>query len=94
MIKRRMVGNLLLSKNGADVYAPPLPGLPIIEMVGDRRLLIENHNGVTGYSDTDIYVRVKYGELRVSGDCLSLSYMSKCQLVITGCIHSIHIGRR
>ena len=57
-------------------------------------LLIENHNGVTGYSDTDIYVRVKYGELRVSGDCLSLSYMSKCQLVITGCIHSIHIGRR
>lgn len=94
MKKRRMIGNLLISQSGSDAYTPPLPSLPIMEMVGDRRLLIENHNGVTSYSDTDIYVRVKFGELRVSGEGLSLSYMSKCQLVIIGCIHSIQIGRR
>lgn len=27
----------------ADIHGQPLPGVPIVELAGDRRVLIENH---------------------------------------------------
>ncbi len=92
---RKIRGSMRFNLPGSesDAYAPPLPGLPIVEMVGDRRLLVENHKGVIDYSDGTICVRVKFGKLRISGECLSLAYMSKWQLIITGYIHAVAIER-
>ncbi len=44
-----------------------LPGQPVVELVGDRRVLIENHIGVTEYGTERICVKVKYGQLSVCG---------------------------
>ena len=77
----------------ADLQGEAFPGQPLVEIYCDRRLLIENHRGVVGYSDIEICVRVKFGLLRICGTCLELAQMSRQQLVITGKIEGVHIMR-
>ena len=50
---------------GADLPGEAMPGQPLVELAGDRRVLIENHNGVTEYGRERISVRVRYGQLVV-----------------------------
>jgi len=84
-------GNLL-RRHGT--YTPPLPGVPLLELLGESRVLIENHKGVAAYAEDKICVLVKYGRLVVCGSGLTLGYMSKCQLAITGCIDAVLVERK
>lgn len=68
-----------------------LPGIPIVELVGDCRLLIENHKSVRRFDSELITVCLKYGLLCVSGSQLQLCKMSDTQLVITGRIEQLSI---
>lgn len=79
---------------GADLPGEVFPGQPLAELVGDHRVLIENHNGVTEYGTERISVRVRYGLLIVCGCGLELARMTKEQLVITGRIDSVILQRR
>lgn len=72
----------------------PVPGLPLVEIAGQGRVLIENHRGVCGYGREQISVRVKFGEIAVRGCGLELARMTKEQLVITGKIESVNLIRR
>lgn len=78
---------------GADLPMETTPGAPIIELFNDKRVLIENHNGVTAYDCHEVCVRVSYGVVRICGNNLLLARMSKHQLVITGIIDSVSICR-
>ena len=69
----------------------PMPGLPLVEIAGHSRVLIENHRGVIGYSREEIRVRVNYGEIAVSGSCLELNRMSRELLVITGNVSCVSL---
>lgn len=80
--------------DGADLLAEPLPGMSIVELAGDRRVLIERHGGVTEYSSGRICVKVRYGTVCICGCGLELSRMTKEQLVITGRIDGVHLQRR
>ena len=71
-----------------------LPGLPIVEMAGDRRILIEKHESVIQYTDELVVVRMGYGQLQIRGCCLSLARLGKEQLVITGDVCSVSIVRK
>ena len=66
----------------------------IVELAGDRRVLIENHLGVITYGKEKIIVKVKYGAVCVCGCSLELTHMTKEQLVIFGTIQSISLHRR
>lgn len=78
-----------------DIQAQPLPGLPIVELAGNRRVLIENHRGVREYSRERIGVKVKTGLVVVCGQGLELSRMTRHQLVIQGTIEGVRLeGRR
>lgn len=79
---------------GADLPGEPLPGQTIVELAGDRRVLIENHGGVTQYSAERIGVRVNYGTVCVIGCGLELKQMTKERLVIAGRIDSVNLIRR
>lgn len=68
--------------------------LPIIELAGDRRVLIENHFGVMGYSAERILVKVKYGCVCIGGCGLEILRMTREQLVIRGRIDGITLHRR
>ena len=77
----------------ADLDVELNPRQPLIELVGDRRVLIENHLSVTQYGREEICVKVSYGCVGVKGTCLELAKLSREQLVITGCIHGIFLHR-
>jgi len=77
----------------ADLQEEPIPGLPLIEVAGDRRVLIENHCGVTEYGRERICVKVKMGAICVCGQCLELTKMTKEQLIISGRIQSVELMR-
>lgn len=79
---------------GMDLPGEPIPGQPLAELAGDRRLLIEHHRGVTQYSREQICIRVSYGYIQVIGNCLELSRMTAHQLVISGQIYQITLLRR
>lgn len=70
-----------------------LPGQTVVELLGDRRVLIEHHIGVTEYSRERIQIRVKYGLLSVCGEGLELCRMTSNQLVIMGRIDALTLFR-
>lgn len=71
-----------------------MPAQPIVEIAGDGRVLIENHNGVSAYSTECILINVHYGTVRVCGCGMELIRMTKEQLVIRGKIESVFLQRR
>lgn len=80
--------------HGSELYSQPLPSVPLVEIVGNKRVLIENHTCIDSYCAQEICIRVKYGCIIVKGDHLFLDYMSPEKLVITGCICCIHLNCR
>lgn len=77
-----------------DLGTDAVPGQPIVEISGERRVLIENHFGVKAYSRESIVVNVKYGRVCVCGYGLELKRMTKEQLVIQGKINGVTLQRR
>lgn len=80
--------------DGMDMPGETAPGLPLVEICGQRRVLIENHRGVGHYCTEQIRVRVAYGEVAVRGQGLELARMTRQQLVIRGCIEEVSLIRR
>ena len=75
----------------SDVEA--FPRVPIVELAGDCRVLIEYHLGILTYDTECITIKLRYGKLKVCGIDLTMAQMTKEQLVIHGTIHSISIIR-
>ena len=67
---------------------------PIVELVGQSRVLIENHRGVLGYSLEEICVKADFGSIRICGCELRIMQLSKEQLVICGHIDMVQMFGR
>lgn len=68
-----------------------LPGLPLVEILGNSRVLLENHHGVCGYSCCEISVRTNCGIICIQGKGLKIAQMTKFRLVITGKISLVRL---
>lgn len=79
---------------GMDLSGQSVPGQPLVEICGGKRVLIENHRGVSRYSEDGISIRVSYGEVMIGGRGLKLARMTKQQLVICGFIEAVTLIRR
>lgn len=79
--------------NAADLGTEPMPKLPLIELAGYGRMLIENHKGVIQYGCNEICVKVDYGIVHIIGTGLDLACMTKEYLLITGQIESVRLER-
>lgn len=71
-----------------------IPGLPLAEIAGEHRVLIENHKGVVKYTCDEIMVCVSFGYFRICGDNLKLLQMTDVRLVIGGCIYSLQLVKK
>lgn len=80
--------------SATDLPDEPIPGLPLVEIAGEKRVLIEHHCGVTEYGRCQICVKVKFGLVMVMGQRLELARMTKDQLIITGKIECVKLERR
>ena len=79
---------------GSGIYGESMPGVPVVEIAGDRRVLIERHEGVVEYGTEQVRIRMKYGVVAIGGCGLQLKQMTKQQLVISGRIDCVQIQRR
>lgn len=77
----------------ADLPDEAIPGLPLVEIIDNRRVLIENHHGVNEYGESLIRVKVKAGTICICGCKLELALMTKGQLIINGVIESVKLHR-
>ena len=71
-----------------------LPGQTIIEVIGEGRVLIEGHRGVSAYSDEEVSVNTRFGVVKIVGCNLKLSQMNDIRLIIAGTVSSILLLRR
>lgn len=67
--------------------------VPLVEIANDRRVLIENHQGVCSYTDEKIHVRVAFGQVCVSGKGMRIVRMTREQLVICGAIGNVALEK-
>ena len=65
--------------------------IPIAELCGRNRVLIENHMGVLSYGIHEIRIKVNFGSLQVTGSDLKLMELCKEQLVIIGQIDALMV---
>ena len=91
MKPKHNIKDYLLEKT---VYPELFPAIPIVELAGGSRVLIENHLGVIQYSREQIGIKMKYGEIQINGCGLTLEQMTRVKLVVTGRIDGICLHRR
>lgn len=88
---RKLLENML---DAVSLDTDLQPKIPVLELAGDRRVLIENHRSVIHYNLDKIIVQMDYGHVRISGCGLKLAKLGKEQLVITGRVDEIILCRR
>lgn len=76
-----------------ELEGEPLPRQPLLELLGNQRVLIENHCGLLEYGDTQMCIKVKNGMIRICGKGLGLALMSRERLIICGCIDTVQLLR-
>ena len=69
------------------------PQLPIVEVAGEGRVLVEHHRGVIAYTREEVRIRVNYGSVLVTGMELELRKMHRMQLIVAGKIDKIILER-
>ena len=79
---------------GVDLLDEMIPGVPVVEIAGECRVLIEQHKGMVEFSREQICAKVCYGLICVLGAELKLDHMSQHRLVISGQIDCVKIMRR
>lgn len=80
-LRRQARESFLAEDLGADV--------PRIEILGDKRVLVENHKGILEYGDT--LMRINCGRMivKIVGEALELRALSLSELAVTGKILSL-----
>ena len=76
----------------ADKLALPVEivsGVPRTTISGGSEVLIENHVGLKVYTRQCIEVRTRDGILRVSGDDLELTAMTRTEIVVRGFVVAV-----
>lgn len=66
-------------------------GMPKLTIGGRRRLLVENHCGISRYGDSLIEINCRNMKVRVRGDELKLKAMDKNDMLICGRILSVEL---
>ncbi len=64
-------------------------GIPMLTMIGQMELNIENYRGIIEYTDCLIRVHTKDGQIRISGNSLKVEYYTNDEMKVTGRIVSV-----
>ena len=64
-------------------------GVPIVMLTGSSELTIENYHGIIAYTETYILIRIKNGEIKVTGEHLEVAYYKNKDMKIIGKIKRI-----
>jgi sporulation protein YqfC len=89
-------GGFLMSKNIKNVFAKVLEvpkevviDLPLISMIGNEELSIENYKGVIEYSEEKIRINTAKGVIKIEGRSMLLKEITDDDIQILGSILKI-----
>lgn len=83
--------NLLKSRvsDAANIPKDVILGVPLVRMVGQEELYIENYRGILEYTDTFIRVQTKIGQIHLFGKKLEIIYYTNDEMKVVGHIESL-----
>lgn len=84
----------LLKARMADAVNMPkdvVLGVPILTMLGQMELHIENYSQILEYTDLLIRIRTKSGQIKVSGQRMQIDFFTNDEMKVTGHIKSIEL---
>ena len=75
---------------------PPeiLSGLPVVELTGDAAVLIEQHRGISAYSEQTVCIKANFGTVCVEGEGLTIRMMDREKLIVYGMIRTLRLERQ
>ena len=73
----------------AGLHTESFPGITLLELSGDDRVLVENHRRVMGYTPQCILLRTNFGKTKIEGEHLVIASMERGQLLIRGRVRSV-----
>lgn len=84
--KKERDGDTLKEKfaDAVDISKDVMLGVPLVSMIGDREITIENYIGILEYTDSVIRIKCKALNVRLEGKNLELKTMTRDFLYITG----------
>lgn len=68
-------------------------GASLMEMTGDRQLLLHGKKGIRSYSDTQIIVELRECAVEISGRGLTIVMMTGQELLLRGTIDGVRFLR-
>lgn len=64
-------------------------GLPKITIIGQIHIYIENHNGLKGFTDTELELASQNGSIRIQGSGFVLKLMLPEEILLEGTIEKV-----
>ncbi len=64
-------------------------GAPILTIVGQMELLVENYRGILEYTELLIRIQTRIGQIRIIGKNLMIEYYTNDEMKITGKVTEI-----
>ena len=89
---RKSIWRNLLDSSGLEDEC--IPGQSVVELLGENRVLIENHRRIMEYDLERICIGVSYGVVSILGRNLRLRHVTNRKLLVTGRIERLELQRR
>lgn len=89
-------GEMKIFNQTADTFDLPTDyaaGLAKTEIIGNRKIVIENQKGILEYSQDEISILAVGMNIRIEGSRLELKAMNETSLIITGEIRDVKFIR-
>ena len=81
-IKKKLVNTLELPKE-------IIFNLPLVTVIGNEEINIENYKGVIEYSTKKIRINTECGVLKINGEKLSFKQITSENIIVTGVIQKL-----
>ena len=72
-----------------DLPQDVIMDLPRITMIGQLHIYIENHRGLLAFSETEVRLMLKHGQLLISGSALVIKTILPEEILIEGMIDKV-----
>lgn len=67
--------------------------MPVIKVIGDREVIIENHKGILEYTSSSIKLKSVLGDLTLIGKGFQIKDISEDNIFIVGLIDSLSFNK-
>lgn len=72
-----------------DLPADVLMDLPRVTLVGQVHIYIENHRGLLAFTDKEVRILLKHGQLLIKGDSFVIKTIFPEELLLEGTINQV-----